>query len=529
MAVLGMLRGLGAISPEWEARRRSLGGDQQSDPSQPLPTGEEDDVLKGLAAQTIQPYRPGWSALPGVAASIVGGMAAAKLRSNAQHRQAADNVAWGNYSKAMMGPGMAGPLPQTMPQAQPEPWRAGPGMAGGPTAPPPAAPQPQKPVMGMAGPVRELPDYGFGPLTARSSQGIADEGWRPGPGMAGPPVASAPAPARQAPPVVRGMAGGPGPRQPQPTPQPTNTHDQRVARYEREMQALQPMLKNPGTREFAIKRMQALNDALTATMDPDVALERRYKEAQIEKMQREAAHGNSPSNVREWEYFNRLSPEEQQRYLTMKRAEKYLDLGDRFARPDPINPTGAPLGQTEKNLAEAERQKVVGRVTGERQMGAPKALAAIEAAEAKSTIVLNTIAKARQLVGPYSTGPGALLSGIPGTAAHDLRKLTDTLKANAGFAELQTMRDNSPTGGALGQVAVQELAMLQATITSLEQSQTTEQFNEALNDYEEFIRGSAKRRREAYSRMYGGGAENAPTNRQPDQPRPDPLGLLGGQ
>jgi hypothetical protein len=37
------------------------------------------------------------------------------------------------------------------------------------------------------------------------------------------------------------------------------------------------------------------------------------------------------------------------------------------------------------------------------------------------------------------------------------------------------MRDSSPTGGALGQVAVQELEMLQAAYGSMQQSQTREQ------------------------------------------------------
>ena len=38
-------------------------------------------------------------------------------------------------------------------------------------------------------------------------------------------------------------------------------------------------------------------------------------------------------------------------------------------------------------------------------------------------------------------------------------------------AEIQAMRDASPTGGALGQVAVRELELLQSTIASLDQSQ----------------------------------------------------------
>jgi hypothetical protein len=207
--------------------------------------------------------------------------------------------------------------------------------------------------------------------------------------------------------------------------------------------------------------------------------------------------GEAPSNVREWEYYSRLSPEQQQQYLAMKRTQQTLDLGDRFAITNQTQP-GAVAAEIPKNLQETERQKVVGRETGERQANSGKALAALQSADEKSSILVDTVTRAKALVGPMTTGAGALLSNIPGTSARDLSALTDTLKANAGFQELQTMRDNSPTGGALGQVAVQELAMLQATVTSLDQAQTPEQFMQALNNFEQFVVGSKERRRAAY-------------------------------
>ncbi len=48
------------------------------------------------------------------------------------------------------------------------------------------------------------------------------------------------------------------------------------------------------------------------------------------------------------------------------------------------------------------------------------------------------------------------------------------IKANIGFDRLQVMREESPTGGALGQVAVQELVALQATLGSLDLRQSPE-------------------------------------------------------
>lgn len=58
------------------------------------------------------------------------------------------------------------------------------------------------------------------------------------------------------------------------------------------------------------------------------------------------ADGEAPSTVREYEYFNRLSPEAQAQYLRMKRANPYLDIGTGFVQPDPLNPgqvSGGPI------------------------------------------------------------------------------------------------------------------------------------------------------------------------------------------
>lgn len=73
------------------------------------------------------------------------------------------------------------------------------------------------------------------------------------------------------------------------------------------------------------------------------------------------------------------------------------------------------------------------------------------------------------------TGAGSIFQRLPGSSANDVRALISTVKSNVGFDRLQAMRDASPTGGALGQVAIPELQMLQAAVGSLEQSQSQDQ------------------------------------------------------
>lgn len=87
----------------------------------------------------------------------------------------------------------------------------------------------------------------------------------------------------------------------------------------------------------------------------------------------------------------------------------------------------------------------------------------------------------RQVDKWFTTGiSGAFMSKVPGSDANDLRATLDTLKANLGFAELQAMREASPTGGALGSVAVQELNSLQSTVANLDPSQSESQLRASI-------------------------------------------------
>lgn len=71
---------------------------------------------------------------------------------------------------------------------------------------------------------------------------------------------------------------------------------------------------------------------------------------------------------------------------------------------------------------------------------------------------------------------GSWLRDRPGTAAYDLQRKIDKIDANNAFSELQQMRENSPTGGALGGIAVEELKMLKSTVASLDPNMSQEEF-----------------------------------------------------
>lgn len=99
--------------------------------------------------------------------------------------------------------------------------------------------------------------------------------------------------------------------------------------------------------------------------------------------------------------------------------------------------------------------------------------------------VVGDVTAAKSLVSGTTTGlVGKGSSFVPGSDAYNLNQRLLTIKANLGFDRLQQMRDASPTGGALGQVAVQELQALQATVGSLELGQSKEELKKNLDKIE---------------------------------------------
>jgi hypothetical protein len=108
------------------------------------------------------------------------------------------------------------------------------------------------------------------------------------------------------------------------------------------------------------------------------------------------------------------------------------------------------------------------------------------AQDSKISRIRGTLAEAKALVGATTTGViGEVASRVGGTKARDLSGKLDTLKANLGFDELQKMREASPTGGALGQVAVKELARLESTVASLDQGLSERELKKSIEKIEQ--------------------------------------------
>lgn len=148
-----------------------------------------------------------------------------------------------------------------------------------------------------------------------------------------------------------------------------------------------------------------------------------------------------------------------------------------------------------------------------------KARSAAQAAKSKYD---STIAVARRLLKNPALDKiiGNIQGNIPDTAlslisqdAADALSDYNNLLTIAGFQELQTMRDNSPTGGALGQVSDSENKMLQQSAFASSRTQSEAKFRRSLLDYIARLEGSRDRVLRAYEDQFGeriGGGGKAP-------------------
>lgn len=93
---------------------------------------------------------------------------------------------------------------------------------------------------------------------------------------------------------------------------------------------------------------------------------------------------------------------------------------------------------------------------------------------------------------PVAGFAATMASEIGGTDAANLRQAIATIESSIGFDRLKKMREESPTGGALGQVSERELALLNASLGSLSQMQSEEQLRTNLErvrtHYDNFIK-----------------------------------------
>lgn len=239
---------------------------------------------------------------------------------------------------------------------------------------------------------------------------------------------------------------------------------------------------------------------------------------------------NLPSDVQSTQWLMNQPEDVRALHLKNKRGDTVLNLGGsqlvrtpagQVSAEYPVTPKpqdmpgfkasvagaqeGAKLNQQLEIKPQIEAATATAKGQAEKAIAAPKLKSAYESAKAKTKRVSGVIDSVINRVNGWTAGAGGtLLSKFPGTAAADLEADMKTIKANLGFSELQQMRDNSPTGGALGQITERELAFLQSVVANIEQSQSPEQLRRNLEKAKAEVKGMWERVDAAYRQEYGG-------------------------
>jgi hypothetical protein len=109
---------------------------------------------------------------------------------------------------------------------------------------------------------------------------------------------------------------------------------------------------------------------------------------------------------------------------------------------------------------------------------------------------------------PGITGLRGALPNIPGTSAAGAQALLNSIEPQVAFGVLQNMRNNSKSGGALGQVSNQEEQMLKNALVPLGRAQSTEDFKKALQGIMDYAKGAKERLSASYNMKHSGSSGN---------------------
>lgn len=158
----------------------------------------------------------------------------------------------------------------------------------------------------------------------------------------------------------------------------------------------------------------------------------------------------------------------------LEEIERRRGLAPYEARKSAADALTAEINAREATAKEGERKAKAARLA-QGENAAAKELATVIAAAAA--------AKRLSQTGLFATGfgSGAARSVSEATPAGTVAGLVDTVAANTAFGRLQKMREESPTGGALGNVTEKELDLLKATIANIDPGKSDVDFQRSMD------------------------------------------------
>ena len=198
--------------------------------------------------------------------------------------------------------------------------------------------------------------------------------------------------------------------------------------------------------------------------------------AQELKIDMAKASQQRPSSVREFEYYQTLSPKEQKTYQSLKRQTNSIkDLGDSLALVD--NTTGEIIVEFPKALPPEARPET--KAAQEQEKGlAVSDVEIVTNAPSQLDTYGNILSKVESLKDhpglDIATGTSSMLPLIPGTPANDFNAVLESVKGAAFLEQFEKLK-----GG--GQITEVEGKKATDALAALERSQSKKQFVGQLN------------------------------------------------
>lgn len=236
-----------------------------------------------------------------------------------------------------------------------------------------------------------------------------------------------------------------------------------------------------------------------------------------------------PSNVREYQFYSGLSPEQQANYLGVKRAANvgFGDVGG-VRTATRVTPTGqitsTPLGTLagETNAAsKIAAAKQVGEASGkiaaedlpQSQVGNVKAQQQAEATKQSFDVADKAIEDATNNTGWLSAGPLSHLPDFANPAAANLRGELNTVQSKVVLDTITEMKNLSKTGSTgFGQLSDREGQLISSRLGAVLQASTPARLKKALGDLQGQLKISRDRVLKAYQ---GEQAIKAPKSNKP--------------
>ena len=226
-----------------------------------------------------------------------------------------------------------------------------------------------------------------------------------------------------------------------------------------------------------------------ATLNAD-DMQRQRQQDQIKMMQ----SGQMPSAIQEYQYYSKLPPEEQKRYLEVKRQQQWLNTGDSFQNPvtGGMIPKGLPPQDQPAIRGAQATATEQGKTLVNNQNNLPDALATASNAlqqikELRGQPGLSDAVGAKNLF----SGAATMAVGLDPIAGTDAANFETRRKQLVGGTFLQAY--NTLKGG--GQITEVEGQKAQDAIARMSTAQSENEFNKALDDYEAVIKSGVDRAR----------------------------------